>query len=120
MPRPVAILAAVLAGIAGTIANSAVVAATAPPGFLALALAPGRIAVAVGIAALLIPGFSRIPGLAGWVAGLAGLTLIPSILAKTVFGIEAVWPYVLFVNAVYAGVACAVFAAIAGGPARPV
>jgi hypothetical protein len=47
------------------------------------------------------------------VVALAALTVIPSILAKLVFGVGAPWLFVLGVNAIYAVAAWATYLAIA-------
>lgn len=106
------LLAVVLAGIAGTIANSIVVAALTPNEPVPLMLSPGRNAVAILVALLLPVLFARAGRTAAWIGGIAALTVIPSLLAKTVFGVGAPWPFVLGVNAVYAVVAVAVFVAV--------
>ena len=107
------ILAVVVAGIVGTIANSIIVAALTPNAFLPLAVSPGRNAVAIAVAALLPVIYAAMSGIAAAVVALAALTVIPSILAKLVFGVAAPWLFVLGVNAVYAVAAWATWLAIA-------
>ena len=107
------ILAVVVAGIVGTIANSIIVAALTPNAFLPLAVSPGRNAVAIAVAALLPVIYAGMSGIAAAGVALAALTVIPSILAKLVFGVAAPWLFVLGVNAVYAVAAWATWLAIA-------
>ena len=107
------ILAVVVAGIVGTIANSIIVAALTPNAFLPLAVSPGRNAVAIAVAALLPVIHAGMSGIAAAGVALAALTVIPSILAKLVFGVAAPWLFVLGVNAVYAVAAWATWLAIA-------
>lgn len=97
------VLAVILAGVAGTAANSVVVSALVEAArFTALATSPGRLAVAILVAALLPLIAARMTGAAGAVTAIVALTVIPSLLAKFVFGIGAPWGFVLAVNAVYA------------------
>ena len=107
------ILATFAAGIAGTLAN-ALAAALLDPELIRLAVEPGRYAVAV-LVAFAIPlslAFLR-SALAPWVA-LMALTLLPSLLAKFLFGAGAAWSLVLSLNAVYA-LAALLFYRLAGG-----
>lgn len=95
-------IAVVVAGIVGTLANSVAVAAAIGAPFAPLALSPGRHAVAILVAGLL-PLIDRMwRGMAGQLVALALLTVVPSLLAKLVFGIGAPWLAVLLLNAVYA------------------
>jgi hypothetical protein len=114
------IVAVIVAGVAGTIANSVVVAALTPNAFVPLAVSPSRNAVAIAVAVLLPVIYAATSGVAAAVIALVALTVIPSILAKLVFGIGAPWHFVLGVNAVYAIAAWAVYAAIMrAGSDRP-
>lgn len=113
MPVVRIIVAVFVAGIVGTIANSIVVAALTPNEFVPLALSPGRNAVAIAVAVLLPVIYAGMSGIAAAVVALVALTVIPSILAKLVFGVGAPWLFVLGVNAVYAVAAWAVYLAIA-------
>lgn len=106
-------LAVVVAGVVGTIANSVIVAALTPNQFIPLAVSPGRNAVAIVVAALLPVIYARITGATAAIVAVAALTVIPSVLAKLVFGVAAPWLFVLGVNAVYAIAAWAVYPAIA-------
>lgn len=114
MLTPRIALAVVAAGIAGTIANSIVVSIAAGLPVEGLILSLGRNLVAIAVAAALPVFFLRVGGIAAWVAGLAFLTVVPSVLAKTVFGVGAPWPFVLAVNGVYAVAATVVYVAVAG------
>ena len=122
MTSTVRIVLAVLAGgVAGTIANSIVVSLLLGVGFVGLATSPGRLIVAILVAALVPIIAMRLKGGAEAAASIVALTVIPSLLAKLVFGAGAAWPFVLFVNAVYAVAAWAVYHAIAGwGRTRPI
>jgi hypothetical protein len=114
------IVAVIVAGVAGTIANSVVVAALTPNPFVPLALSPGRNAVAIAVAVLLPVIYAMTSGVAAAVIALVALTVIPSILAKLVFAVDAPWSFVLGVNAVYAIAAWAVYLAIMrAGSSRP-
>jgi hypothetical protein len=114
------IVAVIVAGVAGTIANSVVVAALTPNPFVPLAVSLGRNAVAIAVAVLLPVIYTVTSGVAAAVIALVALTVIPSILAKLVFGIGAPWLFVLGVNAVYAIAAWAVYGAIMRmGGSRP-
>lgn len=113
MPAVRVILAVIVAGIVGTIANSIIVAALTPNEFIPLAVSPGRNAVAIVVAVLLPVIYAMMSGATAAVLALVALTVIPSILAKLVFGVGAPWAFVLGVNAVYAIAAWAVYLAIA-------
>jgi hypothetical protein len=107
------VVAVVVAGIVGTIANSIIVAALTPNEFVPLAVSPGRNAVAIAVAVLLPVIYAAMSGIVAAVVALAALTVIPSILAKLVFGVGAPWLFVLGVNAIYAVAAWATYLAIA-------
>jgi len=107
------VVAVVVAGIVGTIANSIIVTALTPNEFMPLALSPGRNGVAIAVAVLLPLIYAAMSGVAAALAALLALTVIPSLLAKLVFGVGAPWPFVLGVNAVYALAAWATYLAIA-------
>jgi hypothetical protein len=113
MPVVRVILAVIVAGIVGTIANSIIVAALTPNEFVPLALSPGRNAVAIAVAVLLPLIYAVRSGITAAVVALVALSVIPSILAKLVFGVGAPWLFVLGVNAVYALAAWATYVAIA-------
>jgi hypothetical protein len=113
MPVVRLILAVIVAGIVGTIANSVIVAALTPNPFIPLAISPGRNAVAIAVAVLLPLIYAWTSGAVAAIVAVAALTVIPSVLAKLVFGVDAPWSFVLGVNAVYAVAAWAVYLAIA-------
>ena len=107
------ILAVIVAGVAGTVANSAVVALLTGNAFLPLAVSPGRNAVAIAVAVLLPLIYAGMAGIPAAILAVVALTVVPSVLAKLVFGIGAPWHFVLGVNVVYAVAAWAVYLAIA-------
>jgi hypothetical protein len=107
------VVAVVVAGIVGTIANSIIVAALTANPFLPLALSPGRNAVAIAVAVLLPVIYAGMSGVAAAALAIVALTVIPSLLAKFVFGAAAPWLFVLGVNAVYAIAAWAIYLTIA-------
>jgi hypothetical protein len=113
MPAVRLILAVIVAGVVGTVVNSAVAALLTGHAFLPLAVSPGRNAVAIAVAVLLPLIYAGTSGIPAAILAVVALTVIPSILAKLVFGIAAPWPFVLGVNAVYAVAAWAVYLAIA-------
>ena len=101
-------------GVAGTVANSAVVALLTGNAFLPLAVSPGRNAVAIAVAVLLrLLIYAGMAGIPAAILAVVALTVVPSVLAKLVFGIGAPWHFVLGVNVVYAVAAWAVYLAIA-------
>ena len=103
------LIAAILGGIAGTIANSiAITAATGAP-LAPLIFSFGREAVAILVALLLIPIFAKMAGAQAWITGFLALTIIPSVLAKLVFAAGAPWSMVFLFNGIYAIVAIIVY-----------
>ncbi|MGH1419464.1 MAG: hypothetical protein ACRBCJ_11455 [Hyphomicrobiaceae bacterium] len=109
------ILAVIAAGIAGTIVNSlAVVFAFPEIDLVALLAKYGRFIVAIAVAALLPVIYSQMSGSSAVVTALAALTIIPSVLAKLVFGVGASWIMVLLLNLVFAVVAWAVYLWVMG------
>ena len=106
------VVAVVLAGIVGTIANSIVVSALTANAFLPLAISPGRNAVAIIVAALLPVIYVNLAGATAAVVAIVALTVIPSLLAKLVFGVGAPWLWVFAFNAVYAIAAWAIYMAM--------
>ena len=104
-------IVAVIAGIVGTIANSIAINIMAGADVMPLILSFGRNAVAILVAFLLIPLYARRSGAIPFVLGVAILTLLPSLLAKFVFGADAPWSFVLWVNFIYALVATIIYAA---------
>ena len=109
MSIPWTILAVVVAGVAGTIANSVIVAALTPNDFVTLATSTGRLGVAIVVAGLLPLIYQQISGATAAVIAVMALTIVPSVLAKLAFGVGAPWGLVLAVNGVYALVALAVY-----------
>jgi len=85
------IFAVVVAGVVGAVANSVIVAALTPNEFIPLAVSPGRNAVAIAVAALLPVIYASTSSVAAAIVGVAALTIIPSVLAKLVFGVGAPW-----------------------------
>ena len=104
------IVIVVIAGIIGTIANSIVINIMAGAPVMPLILSFGRNAVAIIVALLLIPIFARGAGVTAWLTALMALTVIPSLLARFVFGADAPWSFILTVNFVYAVVATLIYA----------
>ena len=109
------IVAVVVAGIVGTIANSAAITAAFGAPFVPLAISPGRNLVAILVAALLPLIYGRLTGAAAHLVALLALTVIPSVLAKTVFAAQAPWLAVLLLNGVYALAAIVVYLLITRG-----
>jgi hypothetical protein len=107
------ILAVIVAGVVGTVANSVVEALLTGNAFLPLAVSPGWNAVAIAVAVLLPLIYAGMSGVPAAILAVVALTVIPSILAKLVFGVEAPWHFVLGVNTVYAVAAWVVYLAIA-------
>jgi hypothetical protein len=112
------ILAAVLGGISGTIANSIAITLAIGAPLLPLIFSFGREAVAILVALLLIPIFTRLSGTTAWLVALVVLTLVPSILAKVVFGATVPLIMVLAFNAIYALVATVVYVLVTRQSAR--
>jgi hypothetical protein len=115
MLKPIA--AVVAAGIVGTLANSLAVTVAFGAPLVPLALSPGRNAVAI-LVAVLIPLIDRtLSGLTANAAALVALAVIPSVLARLVFGIEAPWPALLALNGVYAVAAIIAYRLVMRTPA---
>ncbi len=112
------LLAVVAAGVVGTLANTVALALVVSSDRLALALVPGRYAVAIALC-LALPLLARTVG-GPWffVIGIVWLTVAASVLAKLVFGVGAAWAMVLGFNLVYAIAAIATYHVIALGAAR--
>lgn len=109
-----ALTGVVVAGIVGTIANTAALVAVLGSERLSLGLVPGRYAVAILLCAAL-PLLDRwLRGASFWAAAIVWLTVAPSLLAKLVFGAAAGWSAVLGFNLVYALAALATYWLIAG------
>jgi hypothetical protein len=108
MPAARLILAVIVASVVGTIATSVAVAALTPSTFLTLVVSPGRNAVALAAAVLLPAIYAGISGIPAAIVAVVALTVIPTVAAKLVFGVDAPWPLV----AVYAVTAWVVYLAI--------
>lgn len=108
------IFALIAAAVAGTLANALAAAAFVNPDLIRLALVPGRYGIALAVALAIPLSLHLVRGrLAPW-AALALLTVIPSLLAKLVFGAGAPWHLVLSLNAVYGLAALAAYRTVAG------
>ena len=95
-------LAVVLAGGAGTLANALAAVVFVNPALWPLALAPGRYAIAVLLAAVVPAIYRLVPSAWGAALALGLLTVAPSLLNKLVFGGVAAWPVLLALNFVFA------------------
>jgi len=109
------LIAVVLAGTAGTLANAAAAALFVDPALWKLAALPNRYALGI-LFVLPVPTFYCL-GLGAWGGALAlgFLTLAPSLLAKLGLGAPAAWPVVLALNFVYALTALVVYRLVLGG-----
>lgn len=108
------ILAVVLAGVAGVLANAAAAALFVNPVLWQLAVAPSRYLAGI-VFAVLVPLVYRVrPGAWGAALALLLLTLLPSLAAKLALGAVIAWPTLLALNFVYALVALVVFRLVAG------
>lgn len=104
-----ALMGVVVAGVVGTLVNTVAVALVVSPDRLALALVPGRYAVAIALC-LALPLLARkVGGLGFFAIGILWLTVAASVLAKFVFGVGAPWAMVLGFNFVYAIAALAAY-----------
>ncbi|MEH6653946.1 hypothetical protein [Loktanella salsilacus] len=100
----------IIAGIIGTIFNSIAINIMAGADVMPLITSLGRNLIAIIVALLLIPAFARGGNVTAWAFALIALTVIPSLLAKFVFGAAAPWQFVLTVNFIYAFVATLIYA----------
>ena len=98
----VQVVAVIIGGAIGTVANAVAASLIIFPDKLSLALVPGRYAVAIAVTASIPLIFRFTSGLRAGVLALAVLTVAPSLLAKLVFGTSATWGLVLALNAVFA------------------
>ena len=103
------IIAVVAAGIAGTIANAIAAGLFLGSDKFALMLVPGRYVVAILCAIALPLALRALSPPISHVSAIVALIVIPSLLAKLVFGAGAPWGVVLSLNAVYAAAAWAVY-----------
>ncbi|NIJ41991.1 type III secretory pathway component EscU [Parvibaculum indicum] len=112
------VIAVLLAGIAGTVANALAAMVIGGVEKWSLMLMPARYAIACLIAVLLPAIFRYTRPTLGVVVAAVVLTGIPSLNAKLVLGVGAPWFNVLLLNAVYAAVAMLVYLAISGDLTR--
>lgn len=112
------VIAVILAGIAGTIANALGAMLIGGSAKWALMLVPARYAVACLVAVLLPFIFRSIRPTLGIVVAAIALTGIPSLNAKLVLGVPAPWFNVLLLNAVYAAAAMLVYLIVSGDLTR--
>jgi len=107
------LIAVIVAGIVGTLANTFALALVASPDRMALALVPGRYAVAIALCVALPFLVRKIGGIGFFTIGILWLTVAASVLAKLVFGVGAPWIMVLGFNLIYAVAAIAAYQFIA-------
>ena len=107
------ISAVVAAGIVGTLVNTiAVILVVGAP--FALFFALGRYVVAIIVAGALPFVYRSMSGLQAHLVAGAILTIVPSVLAKLVFGVGAPWALVMILNAVYAAAAITTYLVLTG------
>ena len=108
------ILAVVLAGVAGVLANAAAAALFVNPALWQLAMVPNRYLIGIALA-VLVPLVYRVrPGAWGAALALLLLTLLPSLAAKLALGAVIAWPTLLALNFIYALAALVVYRLVAG------
>lgn len=108
------IIAILAAGVAGFLVNSIAGALMLDGiGFLDLLLNPVRLLVAVLVAAMLPYIHIKLPTFVEDVVSLIALTIVPSCLAKWVFGVPHEWSLVIILHAIYAAVALMVYRLVA-------
>ena len=107
------IIATVLAGVVGNVVNAVAASLLIRPELIDFALVPGRYAVAILVAALIPIFMALVGGMPALLLSFVGLTVVPSLLAKLVFGSGAPWILVLVLNAIYAIAAMVTYKAIA-------
>ncbi len=109
------IIAVLLAGAAGILANALAAALFVNPLLLKLAWVPNRYGLGIVFAAL-IPLVYRL-GLGAWgaVAALVLLTVLPALLVKLALGAPTAWAVLLALNFIYALTALIVYRLVAGG-----
>jgi hypothetical protein len=110
-------VAVVLAGVAGTLANALAAVVFVNPALWPLALAPGRYAIAVLLAAVVPAIYRLVPSAWGAALALGLLTVAPSLLNKLVFGGVAAWPVLLALNFVFALAVLVAYRLVAGSRA---
>ncbi len=110
------ILAVVLAGVVGVLANAAAAALFVNPTLWQLAAVPNRYLIGI-VFAVIIPLLYRVrPGAWGAALTLLLLTLLPSLAAKLALGAVIAWPVLLALNVVYALAALVAYRLVAGAP----
>ena len=107
------IIATVLAGVVGNVVNAVAASIMVKPDLIYFALVPGRYLVAIIVAALIPLLMALVGGMPALLLSFVGLMIVPSLLAKLVFGSAAPWILVLVLNAIYAIAAMATYKAIA-------
>jgi hypothetical protein len=112
------VVAVVLGGVAGTVANAAVAGLLINPALWKLATVPSRYALGIAFVALVPALYRLLSGAAGAAVALAFLTLAPSLLAKLALEALTAWPVLLGLNLVYALTALVVYR-VAAGAAEP-
>ena len=104
------VLAVLLAGAAGTLANAAAAGLFLRPDlFERLAVVPNRYVIGIVFVAAVPLIYRLLRGAWGAVLALAVLTLAPSLLAKIGLGVVTAWPTVLALNFVYGLTALVVY-----------
>jgi hypothetical protein len=106
------IIATVVAGVVGNVVNAVAASILVNPDLIHFALVPGRYLVAILVAALIPLFMALVGGTPALVLSFVGLTVVPSLLAKLVFGSAAPWILVLVLNAIYAIAAMVTYKAI--------
>lgn len=110
-PDIVLIARIISSAVAGTLANAFAVAVFVSADKVSLALVPGRYGVALAVTAVLPFLYRLVRGIPGPFCAFAWLVLVPSLLAKTVFGASGDWLAVLGFNSVFALAALATYGA---------
>ena len=111
------ILAVVLAGTAGTLANTLALVILIGPNLWHQALVPGRYGVAIALM-IAVPFLYRwLPGFWGAVVALVFLTVAPSLNANLVLHMGVPWASLLAFNFVYALAALVVYRLVRGSEA---
>ncbi|MDA8870934.1 hypothetical protein N9H93_06145, partial [Rhizobiaceae bacterium] len=106
------ILGVVVGGVAGTLVNSVAVSLLAGVPYVELVTSWGKYVVAIATAATFIWFYAKTPHTVAAILSLVTGILIPSVLAKGVFGAAAGWGVVFFLNAIFAVVALLVYRSI--------
>jgi len=107
------IVATVLAGVVGNVVNAVAASILVNPKLIDFAFMPGRYLVAILVAALIPLFMALVGGMPALLLSFVALMVVPSLLAKLVFGSAAPWILVLVLNAIYAIAAMVTYKAIA-------